>query len=188
MGGDIVPLLVGQGAAQVYDFTANQVPGDKAGTERYWRDVGTLDSYFDAHMDLCATIPAFDLYNERWPILTHIPSRPPAKFVHDDGDRVGRAINSIVSNGVIVSGGSVRESVLSPGVVVHSWASVERCVLMDGTHVGRRAVVRDAIVDKNVRIGEGVEIGVDEDDDRARGLVVSDAGITVVGKGREITK
>ena len=188
MGGDIVPLLVGQGAAQVYDFTANHVPGEKPGTERYWRDVGTLDSYFDAHMDLCATIPAFDLYNERWPILTHIPSRPPAKFVHDDGDRVGRAIDSIVSNGVIVSGGGVRESVLSPGVVVHSWASVERSVVLDGTHVGRRAVVRDAIVDKNVRIGEGVEIGVDKDDDRARGLVVSEAGITVVGKGREITK
>ena len=188
MGGDIVPLLVGQGAAQVYDFTANHVPGEKPGTERYWRDVGTLDSYFDAHMDLCATIPAFDLYNERWPILTHIPSRPPAKFVHDDGDRVGRAISSIVSNGVIVSGGGVRESVLSPGVVVHSWASVERSVVLDGTHVGRRAVVRDAIVDKNVRIGEGVEIGVDKDDDRARGLVVSEAGITVVGKGREITK
>ena len=188
MGGDIVPLLVGQGAAQVYDFTANQVPGEKPGTERYWRDVGTLDSYFDAHMDLCATIPAFDLYNERWPILTHIPSRPPAKFVHDDGDRVGRAIDSIVSNGVIVSGGGVRESVLSPGVVVHSWASVERSVVLDGTHVGRRAVVRDAILDKNVRIGEGVEIGVDKDDDRARGLVVSEAGITVVGKGREITK
>ena len=188
MGGDIVPLLVGQGAAQVYDFTANHVPGEKPGTERYWRDVGTLDSYFDAHMDLCATIPAFDLYNERWPILTHIPSRPPAKFVHDDGDRVGRAIDSIVSNGVIVSGGGVRESVLSPGVVVHSWASVERSVVLDGTHVGRRAVVRDAIVDKNVRIGEGVEIGVDKDDDRARGLVVSEAGITVVGKGHEITK
>ena len=188
MGGDIVPLLVGQGAAQVYDFTANHVPGEKPGTERYWRDVGTLDSYFDAHMDLCATIPAFDLYDERWPILTHIPSRPPAKFVHDDGDRVGRAIDSIVSNGVIVSGGGVRESVLSPGVVVHSWASVERSVVLDGTHVGRRAVVRDAIVDKNVRIGEGVEIGVDKDDDRARGLVVSEAGITVVGKGREIRK
>jgi glucose-1-phosphate adenylyltransferase len=188
MGGNIVPLLVGQGAAQVYDFNSNDVPGEKAGTERYWRDVGTLDSYFDAHMDLCATMPAFDLYNERWPILTHIPSRPPAKFVHDDGDRVGRAISSIVSNGVIVSGGSVRESVLSPGVVVHSWASVERSVVLDGTHVGRRAVVRDAIIDKNVRIGEGVEIGVDKDDDRARGLVVSDAGVTVVGKGREITK
>lgn len=188
MGGDIVPMFVGQGAAQVYDFQANAIPGEQAGGERYWRDVGTLDSYFDAHMDLCAVVPAFDLYNERWPILTHIPSKPPAKFVHDDGDRVGRAINSVVSNGVIVSGGSVRDSVLSPGVVVHSWATVERAVVLDGTRIGRRAVVRNAILDKNVVIGEGVEVGVDKEDDRARGLVVSEAGITVVGKGQEITK
>ncbi|MGE0300884.1 MAG: glucose-1-phosphate adenylyltransferase, partial [Pseudonocardia sp.] len=103
MGGDIVPMLVEQSAAQVYDFQANRVPGEPSGAARYWRDVGTLDSYFEAHMDLCAVVPAFDLYNDRWPILTHIPSRPPAKFVHDDGDRVGRALNSVVSNGVIVS-------------------------------------------------------------------------------------
>jgi glucose-1-phosphate adenylyltransferase len=188
MGGNIVPLLVGQGAAQVYDFQRNEVPGEHRDAERYWRDVGTLDSYFDAHMDLCAVLPAFDLYNDRWPILTHIPSRPPAKFVHDEGDRVGRAVNSVVSNGVIVSGGSVRESVLSPGVVVHSWARVERSVVMDGTHIGRRAVVRNAILDKNVLIGEEVEVGVNPEDDRARGLVVSDAGVTVVGKGQEIPK
>jgi len=120
MGGNIVPMLVGQSAAQVYDFQRNEIPGEDAGAERYWRDVGTLDSYFDAHMDLCAVVPAFDLNNESWPILTHVPSRPPAKFVDDDGDRVGKAINSVVSNGVIVSGGSVRQSVLSPGVWVHS--------------------------------------------------------------------
>jgi glucose-1-phosphate adenylyltransferase len=133
-------------------------------------------------------VPVFDLYNQRWPILTHIPSRPPAKFVHDDGDRVGRAINSVVSNGVIVSGGSVRDSVLSPGVWVHSWASVERAVVMDGTSIGRRAVVRDAILDKNVVIADGVDVGVNKDDDRARGLVVSEGGVTVVGKGQEVTK
>ncbi|MGE3287325.1 MAG: glucose-1-phosphate adenylyltransferase [Pseudonocardia sp.] len=186
MGGDIVPMLVGQSAAQVYDFQANQVPGEPSGSARYWRDVGTLDSYFEAHMDLCAVVPAFDLYNDRWPILTHIPSRPPAKFVHDDGDRVGRAVNSVVANGVIVSGGSVRESVLSPGAFVHSWASVERSVVMDSTDIGRRAVVRDAILDKNVVVGEGVQVGVDKEADRARGLVVSDGGVTVVGKGAKI--
>jgi glucose-1-phosphate adenylyltransferase len=186
MGGDIVPMLVGQSAAQVYDFQTNTVPGQHAGATRYWRDVGTLDSYFDAHMDLCALIPGFDLYNDRWPILTHIPSKPPAKFVHDEGDRVGRAINSVVANGVIVSGGSVRDSVLSPGVFVHSWANVERSVIMDGTHIGRRAVVRNAILDKNVRVGEGVSVGVDKDHDRARGLVVSDGGVTVVGKGVQL--
>jgi glucose-1-phosphate adenylyltransferase len=188
MGGDIVPLLVGQGAAQVYDFQANRVPGDDPEAERYWRDVGTLDSYYDAHMDLCAVVPAFNLYNDRWPILTHVPSHPPAKFVHDEGDRVGRAINSVVANGVIVSGGSVRESVLSPGVRVHSWATVDRSVVLDCTHIGRRAVVRDAILDKNVVIGEGVEVGVNKDDDRARGFTVSDAGITVVGKGEQVLK
>ena len=116
MGGNIVPMLVGQSAAQVYDYQSNVVPGEKPGALHYWRDVGTLDSYFDAHMDLCATVPAFNLYNPSWPILTHIPSHPPAKFVHDDGDRIGHAIDSVVSNGVIVSGGTVRESVLSPGV------------------------------------------------------------------------
>ena len=159
MGGNIVPMLTAQSAAQVYDFQSNEVPGEAAGGERYWRDVGTIDSYFDSHMDLCDVVPAFNLYNERWPILTHIPSRPPAKFVHNDGDRVGKAIDSIVSNGVIVSGASVNESVLSPGVHLHSWASVDRSVLMDGVDVGRRAVVRNAILDKNVRVGDGVEIG-----------------------------
>jgi glucose-1-phosphate adenylyltransferase len=188
MGGDIVPMLVGQSAAQVYDFQRNEVPGEHTGVERYWRDVGTIDSYFDAHMDLCAIVPAFDLYNSQWPILTHIPSHPPAKFVHDDGDRVGRAINSVVSNGVIVSGGSVRESVLSPGVFVHSWARVDRSVILDGVQIGRHAVVRDAILDKNVVIGDGVEVGVDKDQDRARGLVVSDGGVTIVGKGQDVAK
>jgi glucose-1-phosphate adenylyltransferase len=186
MGGDIVPMLVGQSAAQVYDFQTNQVPGERPDATRYWRDVGTLDAYFAAHMDLCAVVPAFDLYNDRWPILTHIPSRPPAKFVHDDGDRVGCAVNSVVANGVIVSGASVRESVLSPGVFVHSWASVHRCVVMDSTDIGRHAVVRDTILDKNVVIGEGVQVGVDKEADRARGLVVSDDGVTVVGKGAKI--
>jgi glucose-1-phosphate adenylyltransferase len=188
MGGDIVPMLTAQNAAQVYDFQSNEVPGEEPGAERYWRDVGTIDSYFEAHMDLCATVPAFNLYNERWPILTHIPSAPPAKFVHDDGDRVGTAIDSIVSNGVIVSGAQVRESVLSPGVHLHSWAKIDRSVLMDGVDIGRRAVIRNAILDKNVRVAPGVEVGVDKDDDRARGFSVSDDGVTVVGKGVEVTK
>ena len=188
MGGNIVPMLTAQGGAQVYDFQSNEVPGETPGAERYWRDVGTIDSYFEAHMDLCDVVPAFNLYNDQWPILTHIPSHPPAKFVHDDGDRVGKAIDSIVSNGVIVSGASVRESVLSPGVHLHSWASVERSVLMDGVDVGRKAVVRNAILDKNVKVAPGVEIGVDKDDDRARGFAVSAEGVTVIGKGVEVDK
>jgi glucose-1-phosphate adenylyltransferase len=188
MGGNIVPMLTAQSGAYVYDFQTNQVPGEDPGAAHYWRDVGTLDAYFDAQMDLCATVPAFNLYNSRWPILTHVPPAPPAKFVHDDGDRVGRAIDSMVANGVIVSGGTVRDCVLSPGVRVHSWASVERAVVMDGTRIGRRAVVRDAILDKDVVVAEGARVGVDKDEDRERGFVVSEGGITVVGKGKEVPK
>ena len=187
MGGDIMPMLVAERTAQVYDFMTNTVPGSSERDSGYWRDVGTLDSYFDAHMDLCATHPVFNLYNEHWPILTHVPSEPPAKFVHDSGDRVGRAIDSLVSNGVIVSGGLVRESVLSPGVRVNSWATVERSILLHNTVVGRHAVVRNAILDKNVVVPEGVTVGVDKDHDRARGFAVSAGGITVVGKSQVVT-
>jgi glucose-1-phosphate adenylyltransferase len=186
MGGNIIPMLVGNGSAQAYNFADNKVPGATGRDAGYWRDVGTIDSYFDAHMDLCAVEPVFNLYNDRWPILTHIPSAPPAKFVHDEGERTGRAINSLVSNGVVVSGGLVRQSVLSPGVRVNSWSTVERSVLLHNTKIGRYAVVRNAIIDKNVTVPEGVQVGVDKDRDRARGFVVSPGGITVVGKGQEV--
>ncbi len=186
MGGSIIPMLVQDGCAQVYDFACNQVPGAEPGEMPYWRDVGTLDSYFDAHMDLCAPMPVFNLYNDRWPILTHVPSQPPAKFVHDSGKHIGRALDSLVSNGVIVSGGLVRESVLSPGVRVNSWARVERSVILDNTVIGEHAVVRNAIIDKNVVVPDEAKVGVDKEHDRARGFVVSAAGITVVGKGKAV--
>jgi len=184
MGRNIIPMLARERLAEVYDFLDNKVPGAEPRDAGYWRDVGTLDSYFEAHMDLCAVHPVFNLYNDQWPILTQVPSQPPAKFVHDSGDRVGRAINSIVSNGVVVSGGLVRDAVLSPGVRVNSWSRVERAVLLDNTRIGRRAVVENAILDKNVEVPEGAQVGVDKDRDRARGFTVSPGGITVVGKGQ----
>ncbi len=176
-----------QGCAQAYNFLDNAVPGADPRDAGYWRDVGTLDSYYDAQLDLCAVHPVFNLYNDRWPILTHVPSQPPAKFVHDSGDRIGRAINSVVSNGVIVSGGLVSQSVLSPGVRINSWSRVERSVIMHHTRVGRNAVVKNAILDKNVVVPDHAVVGVDKEHDRARGFVVSAGGVTVVGKGQEVT-
>jgi glucose-1-phosphate adenylyltransferase len=186
IGGNIIPSLVRDGAAQAYDFMTNEVPGSTARDAGYWRDVGTIDAYFDAHMDLRTVDPMFNLYNDHWPILTHMDALPPAKFVHDSGDRVGRAIDSLVSNGVIVSGGLVRQSVLSPGVRVNSWSTVDRAVLLNNVIVGRHAEIRDAIIDKNVIVPEGAKIGVDKEHDRARGFVISAGGITVVGKGQEV--
>ena len=188
IGADIIPMLVKENAAHVYDFLANRVPGTGEGDHGYWRDVGTLDSYFDAHMDLCAVQPVFNLYNDEWPILTQVPTQPPAKFVHEDGDRTGRAVDSVISNGVIVSGALVRSSVLSPGVRVNSWARVERSVILHNSVVGQHAVVENAILDKNVVVEQGAAVGVDKEHARARGFTVSSGGITVVGKGQVVTQ
>ncbi len=187
MGGNIIPMLVAQGQAQVYDFSDNVVPGSTERDSGYWRDVGTLDSYYDAHMDLISVHPIFNLYNRHWPILTSIGSHPPAKFVHDAPGRVGQAIDSLVSPGVIVSGGYVKLSVLSPGVRVHSGAEVQGAVLMHNVDVGRGAKVGRAILDKNVVVWPGAEVGVDPAADRARGFTVTAGGVTVIGKGEQVT-
>ncbi|MDG4809011.1 glucose-1-phosphate adenylyltransferase [Micromonospora sp. WMMD1120] len=185
MGGSIIPMLVERGEANVYDFRDNEVPGSTDRDRGYWRDVGTLDSFYDAHMDLINVHPVFNLYNFDWPIYTEQPPWPPAKFVHQWGERVGRAVGSMVSPGVVISGSLVENSIVSPKVRVHSWAHVEGSVLMEGVEIGRHAVVRRAILDKNVFVPEGVEIGVDLEKDRQR-YTVSDNGIVVIGKGQKV--
>ncbi|MEV4629642.1 glucose-1-phosphate adenylyltransferase [Micromonospora sp. NPDC049523] len=185
MGGSIIPMLVERGEANVYDFRDNQVPGSTERDQGYWRDVGTLDSFYEAHMDLIAIHPIFNLYNSAWPIYTDHPPWPPAKFVHGWQERVGRAIGSMISPGVIVSGALVENSVVAPNVRVNSWAHVEGSVLMEGVDIGRHAVVRNAILDKFVVVPEGAEIGVDLELDRTR-YTVSDGGIVVIGKGQRV--
>jgi len=186
MGGNIVTMLVDAGMAGVYDFAANRVPGATERDRGYWRDVGTLDSYWEANMDLVSVHPVFNLYNPEWPTFTGMNSLPPAKFVFDDSERRGVALDSLIAAGVIVSGGTVRRSVLSPGVEVHSRALVEDSVLLDGVDVGRDAVVRRAILDKGVKVPRGARIGVSAAEDKARGFTLSDNGIVVVGKGELI--
>ena len=187
MGGNIIPRLVEQGQAQVYDFRDNDVAGSTPRDRDYWRDVGTLDAYYEAHSDLIAVHPVFNLYNKDWPIYTAHRPLPPAKFVHDEQGRVGNAINSFVSSGAVVSGARVERSVLSPWVNVHSYAEVTGSVLMDNVVVSRHATVRNAIIDKNVVVPDRARVGVDPDEDRARGFVVSEGGITVVGKGQRVS-
>lgn len=183
MGGDIAPYFVERGTAGVYDFLRNDVPGSTPRDRDYWRDVGTLDAYYEANTDLIAIEPVFNLYNDEWPLFTGYTGLAPAKFVHAGAGRMGHAADSIVSPGVVVSGATVSGSVLSPGVRLHSWAQVTDSVLMDNVHVERYAQVHRAIIDKNVIVPERARIGLDREHDLARGFTISDSGITVVPKG-----
>jgi glucose-1-phosphate adenylyltransferase len=186
MGGDLVPYFVERGEASVYDFKDNDVPGATERDRGYWRDVGTIDAYFEAQMDLVSIHPVFNLYNYEWPLYTYQGPWPPAKFVHGWHGRIGHAINSIVSPGSVISGALVENAVLSPNVTVRSWSTVSDSVLMDNVDVGRHAVIRRAIIDKNVRVPEGARIGMDPDEDRDRGFHVTPTGITVIGKDQNV--
>lgn len=189
MGGNIVPWFVDQGAAGVYDFKDNDVPGATDRDRDYWRDVGTVDAFYEAHQDLISVSPVFNLYNAHWPLFAgYMNSMPPAKFVYGHHERLGHAVDSIVSPGVIVSGGEVISSVLSPEVRVNSWSSVRESVLMDGVIVGRNTVVNRAILDKYVVVEEGAMVGIDPEHDRERGFTVTESGITVVAKGQKVTR
>jgi len=185
MGGDIVPRFVEAGGCHFYDFSANEVPGVTDNERGYWRDVGTLDSYYEASMDLVAVQPAFNLYNRDWPIYTSPPQLPPAKFVFEETGRAGAAYDSIVSGGTIISGGTVRRSVISPGVFVDQGALVEDSVIMDRARIGEGAVVRRAIVDKDVVVEPGARVGVEPELDASH-FTISARGVVVVGKGEKV--
>lgn len=180
MGTNIIPMLTAKGEAAVYDFDLNEVPGATARDRGYWRDVGTLDTYHEAHMDLVSVHPIFNLYNDHWPILTSMPSLAPAKFVQG-----GTAHESIVGAGSIIAGAHVRNSVVANAVRVEDGAYVDGSVLMPGVRIGRGAVIRNAILDKNIIVPDGAQIGVDLELDRQR-YTVSEGGIVVLGKGQSV--
>jgi glucose-1-phosphate adenylyltransferase len=183
-GHDILPRLAGNGDIFAYDFQTNRIPGEPPDSIPYWRDVGTIDAYYEANMDLRSVTPALNLYNREWPVRTTSYPDPPAKFTFDEKHRRGEAIDSIVSGGCILSGGMVRNSVLGRGVRVHTGAQVDDCIILDNCDIGRRSKVRRAILDKNVRVPEDAEIGYDLASDRERGHHVTESGIVVVAGNR----
>jgi glucose-1-phosphate adenylyltransferase len=181
-GMDILPKLAGKAPMYAYNFELNRIPGDAGDSIPYWRDVGTIDAYYEANLDLNHVKPDLNLYNREWPVRSTSYPDPPAKFVFDEEDRRGVAIDSIVSGGCIISGGHVRGSVLGRAVRVNTGAQVEGCVIMDNCDIGRRAKLKRAILDKNVRIPADTDVGYDLEADRARGWHVTESGIVVIGR------
>jgi len=188
-GKSIIAQIYKDSAVYVYDFARNKVPGQGEKERGYWRDVGTIDTYYQVNMDLVDVDPVFNLYNDRWPIFTSAPTEPPAKFVFNDvaGSRVGKATDTLVCEGCIISGGSVHKSVLSPKVRVNSYSTVEESILFEGVVVGRHCKIKGAIIDKNVEIPPNTVIGHDPEEDKKR-FHVTESGVVVIPKGMRIEK
>src|SRR5205807_9674835 len=186
-GKEIIPAMYPRMKVFAYDFGQNYVPGESEINRGYWRDVGTIDSYFAASLDLVAVTPLFNLYNAQWPMVSAPLNLPPAKFVFADSksQRIGIATDSLVSDGVIISGGTINRCVLHPRVRIHSYSDVDESILMDGVEVGRHCKIRRTIVDKGVKLPAGTQIGYDADLDR-HPFTVTDTDIVVVPKGAEI--
>ena len=180
-GRDILPRLAGRAEMFAYDFQTNVIRGEPVNAVPYWRDVGTIEAYYEANMDLRSVSPALNLYNREWPLRTSSYPDPPAKFTFDEDERRGEAIDSIVSGGCILSGGMVRRSVLFRGVRVHTGASVEDSIILDNCDIGRRARIRRAILDKNVHVAEDAEIGYDLERDRKLYHVTGNGIVVVEG-------
>ncbi len=183
MGGDVIPEFVERGEAFVYDLNRNEVPGARANDRFYWRDVGTIDAFFDAHQDLISKDPVFNLFNNEWPIFSQQWNSPPAKFVQDKEGNPGSLSESTVSLGCYVVGAHVSRSVLGPWVKIDSGASVEDSIVFERVVIGQGAVVRRAILDKEVVVEPGATVGVDRELDASRGFTISESGVTVVAKG-----
>ncbi|HIS89217.1 TPA: glucose-1-phosphate adenylyltransferase, partial [Candidatus Avigastranaerophilus faecigallinarum] len=186
-GKNIIPKMLKDGQnIYVYDFSQNEYTGMTESERGYWRDVGSIDSYWQANMDLLNYQPELNLYCTDWPLRTYNYNFPPAKFIWEEGDRVGMATNSMVSEGCIISGGSISRCVLSPQVRINSFSNVTDSILMENVNVGRYSEIRKAIIDKNVEIPPYTKIGINPEEDKARGFLVSPGGVTVVPKGAKL--
>ena len=182
-GKHVIPMMLERGdRVFAYNFMDNLIPGMRPEEKGYWKDVGTIDSYYEANMDLVNVVPQLNLYNYKWPILTNQGNLPPAKTVYDEDGRRGQSINSYVCGGCIVSGGTVRRSILGPRCRINSYSLVENSILFENVDVGRYAKINRAIIGENIKIPNGTEIGYNHDEDRRRGYTVTDSGIVVVTK------